>query len=56
LKESFDIGKFSLSRISIPSMEKQEEVIKILETNDLFIETLKNTIRYNRQVMKQIFQ
>jgi len=56
LKESFDISKFSLSRISIPSIEKQEEVIKILETNDLFIETLKNTIRYNRQVMKQIFQ
>ena len=41
--------------IPIPSIEKQEEIVKILDNNDMIIKNLEKMIEDNKGLMKIVF-
>lgn len=57
-QKNLNIDKFKLIKIPIPSIEKQEEIIKYLEFNDELIKTLEKENEINKNnaelLMKQI--
>jgi len=49
------IEKLMSINIPIPSIEKQEEIVKILDNNDMIIKNLEKMIEDNKELMKKIF-
>jgi len=45
----------NLIKIPIPSIEKQEEIVKTLDNNDMIIKSLEKMIEDNKEMMKLIF-
>lgn len=54
-QKNLDIEKFNLMEIPIPTIEKQEEIVKILDNNDMIIKSLEKMIEDNKGLMKIVF-